>query len=495
MPRLSLSILFILSFCMPINGFALRNAAIIESAREIPLAYDVDVIVVGGTTRGVAAAVAAANAGAKVFLCTDRPYLGEDMCATYRLWLEDGETPESGLAKSIFLGEPDTNTVTTAPVVRMPTPMTVKIALDTALLDAGVTFLYGSYMADVLHDSKGRFAGITIVNRSGRQAIRGKVIIDATERAMAARICGAEFMPYPAGKQSFKRIVIGGDPGDAAGKASAMAAENGTTVRKIDVKALQRHLVDVGIIPERFLSVEDSYPLSDDAMQVAVKQIGTNYSGIAVVLSDTKRALPHLRSAYVSATDEAQKLRYAHVLGMLFDDTGTATLIKAVTAGAWDKGWNFRGLGQYGATTSYMDNLVIALGRTRDTRGLPTVLVKLKALTPESEFSHCRAVAMALETFMDPRAAKPLSDFLQQPGISGHSFLEIRDVIERTPVKPTRSDTSTRNHSLRELILARALYRCGDQKGVGEAVLKNYAIDYRGHYARHAKSVLQGDDG
>jgi hypothetical protein len=96
---------------------------------------------------------------------------------------------------------------------------------------------------------------------------------------------------------------------------------------------------------------------------------------------------------------------------------------------------------------------------------------------------------------MDPRAAKPLSDFLQQPGISGHSFLEIRDVIERTPVKPTRSDTSTRNHSLRELILARALYRCGDQKGVGEAVLKNYAIDYRGHYARHAKSVLQGDDG
>jgi flavin-dependent dehydrogenase len=996
MPRLSLSILFILSFCMPINGFALRNAAIIESAREIPLAYDVDVIVVGGTTRGVAAAVAAANAGAKVFLCTDRPYLGEDMCATYRLWLEDGETPESGLAKSIFLGEPDTNTVTTAPLVRMPTPMTVKIALDTALLDAGVTFLYGSYMADVLHDSKGRFAGITIVNRSGRQAIRGKVIIDATERAMAARICGAEFMPYPAGKQSFKRIVIGGDPGDAAtmldreitlptralpvyeytleldmpdgswdsfvraetearqltwqdsqaaaseklyqvppdplkarktwlgkwegadsldvdalrpggidslyvlggcaavsretaaaimrplagtdlgarvgkmaakeadaqiigpvsemyvrgqidpdarhaeigerlngsrstpplkvgamisspqrsipvigrydtvvvgggtggasagigaarggsrtlvieylyglggvgtigriakyyhgnrvgftaeidagvasfkpdshkrrgwsienkmewlrreivnaggdvwfrtlgagaimegdrcigvivatpagrgavlantvidstgnsvipacagmetqairgehisvqgtgmpqqtpgdgywnsdwtfvddddvldmwrvmvvgkqkyknafdlgqlidtrarrrivgdivispmdimnkrtypdiitvaksnfdnhgfsshdlfmvsapdtkgltgnvpyralmpkgkdgllvtglgmsahgdampvmrmqadvqnqgyaaGKASAMAAENGTTVRKIDVKALQRHLVDVGIIPESFLSVEDSYPLSDDAMQVAVKQIGTNYGGIAVVLSDTKRASPHLRNAYLSATDEAQKLRYAHVLGMLFDDTGTASLIKAVTAGAWDKGWNFRGLGQYGATTSYMDNLVIALGRTRDTRGLPAVLVKLKALTPESEFSHCRAVAMALETFMDPRAAKPLSDFLQQPGISGHSFLEIRDVIERTPVKPTRSDTSTRNHSLRELILARALYRCGDQKGVGEAILKNYAIDYRGHYARHAKSVLQGDDG
>ena len=61
-------------------------------------------------------------------------------------------------------------------------------------------------------------------------------------------------------------------------------------------------------------------------------------------------------------------------------------------------------------------------------------------------------VSAALEAYKGPPAAEPLARFLKQPGVVGHSFLEIRDVTERTPDKPTRSDTSTRNNSLRELI-------------------------------------------
>ena len=38
-----------------------------ESARSIPVAYEVDVVVVGGSSAGVAAAVEAAKSGAKVF--------------------------------------------------------------------------------------------------------------------------------------------------------------------------------------------------------------------------------------------------------------------------------------------------------------------------------------------------------------------------------------------------------------------------------------------
>jgi ribulose 1,5-bisphosphate synthetase/thiazole synthase len=49
---------------------------VVESAREIPVVYDVDVVVVGGSTRAVAAAVAAKENGASVFLMTERPYLG-----------------------------------------------------------------------------------------------------------------------------------------------------------------------------------------------------------------------------------------------------------------------------------------------------------------------------------------------------------------------------------------------------------------------------------
>jgi ribulose 1,5-bisphosphate synthetase/thiazole synthase len=61
-----------------------RAVTVSESAREIPLAYDVDVIVVGGSTRAVSAAQAAAQAGASVFLAAPRPYLGEDICGTYK---------------------------------------------------------------------------------------------------------------------------------------------------------------------------------------------------------------------------------------------------------------------------------------------------------------------------------------------------------------------------------------------------------------------------
>lgn len=276
--------------------------------------------------------------------------------------------------------------------------------------------------------------------------------------------------------------------GYAAGKASAMAAENGTSIRNIDIKVLQKHLVEQDIIPEKMLTVGDSYPISPASMQEAVRAIGKDYSGIAQVLTDTHSSLPMLRKAFKEATSEEEKLRYAHVLGMLYDGTGVEPLIAAIEKSQWDEGWNFRGMGQFGASTSPLDNLIIALGRTKDKRGLPVVIAKLKALTPESEFSHTRAIAIALENYRDPKAAKPLADFLALPGISGHSFLEINNVIERSPKSTV--DNSTRNNSLRELILARALYRCGDHKGIAEKTLKAYASDLRGHYASHAKSIL-----
>jgi len=99
--------------CLTLSmAFALLCAAalaatphVMESARKIPVAYQVDVVVVGGSTGAVAAAVEAAKGGAEVFLAAPRPYLGEDMAGTLRLWLEEGETPTSPLAKQIFSGK------------------------------------------------------------------------------------------------------------------------------------------------------------------------------------------------------------------------------------------------------------------------------------------------------------------------------------------------------------------------------------------------------
>jgi len=74
------------------------------------------------------------------------------------------------------------------------------------------------------------------------------------------------------------------------------------------------------------------------------------------------------------------------------------------------------------------------------------------------------------------------------PAVGGHAFREIQDVIQRTP--GGLGDNSTRNVSLRELILARALFRCGDQGGLGRKTLEAYSNDFRGHYATHARAIL-----
>ena len=123
---------------------------------------------------------------------------------------------------------------------------------------------------------------------------------------------------------------------------------------------------------------------------------------------------------------------------------------------------------------------------------MDVLIEKAQQLTPSSDFSHFRALAIAFESIRDPRAAKPLARLLRMPGFGGHAFREIQDVIQRTP--GGLGDDSTRNVSLRELILARALYRCGDHEGLGMNTLEAYSDDYRGHYATHARAILAERD-
>jgi hypothetical protein len=276
----------------------------------------------------------------------------------------------------------------------------------------------------------------------------------------------------------------------AAGYASALAAREGTTVRKINVEELQRHLADIGTIPEELIDAKDSYPLSEAQIKTAVDSVGRDYTGIAQILTQTETAIPLLREAYRRAEDETVRLRYAHVLGMLRDGTGAQTLIQAVAKARWDKGYNFSGFGNHQQTTSPLDDLIIALGRTGEARAMDVLIKKARQLTPASEFSHFRAVAMAFESIRDPRAAPTLAELLRMPGVGGHAFREINAVIKRTP--KSKGDNSTRNTSLRELILARALYRCGDHNGLGRKTLETYSNDFRGHYATHARAVLAG---
>ncbi|MCY3020230.1 MAG: FAD-dependent oxidoreductase, partial [Planctomycetota bacterium] len=81
------------------------TAVVRESARKIPVAYEVDVVVVGGGAGAVAAAQAAAQNGAKVFLAAPRTYLGEDIAGTLRVWAASGEKLSTPLAEKLFGAE------------------------------------------------------------------------------------------------------------------------------------------------------------------------------------------------------------------------------------------------------------------------------------------------------------------------------------------------------------------------------------------------------
>ena len=276
--------------------------------------------------------------------------------------------------------------------------------------------------------------------------------------------------------------------GYAAGVAASMAALGGTDTRGIDIKALQQRLVDIGNLPESALTDTDSYPIPHEDVADAVARLVNEYDGIGVVLAQPQDALPLLRAAYEAAGTEAHRLVYAHVLGMMGDAVGVATLMERVAAREWDEGWTFTGMGQFGASVSRLDSLIIALGRARDTRALGPILEKLEQLGPEHDFSHHRAVAVAIETLGCPEAARPLADLLMKPGMTGHAVTDIDDAKRRAILPdPNRA----RDLSLRELILARALYRCGDCEGTARNILVEYARDLRGHHARHASAVLK----
>jgi len=275
--------------------------------------------------------------------------------------------------------------------------------------------------------------------------------------------------------------------GYAAGLIAATCARDDVATRSVNLKPIQEQLVKKGVIPARALTDRDSYPLPAATVEQAVAAVKGGH-GMAVILTQTEQALPLLRKAYAAATD-ADKLTYAKVLAVLGDPAGLDTIIAALDAAKWDKGWSYVGMGQFGSSLSPVDTLIVSLGRTRDKRALPAILRKVAELDASHAFSHHRAVSLALESIADPAAAEPLAKLLAKPGITGyvHSTVE----IARTLTGSSDTDTTSRATSLRELSLARALYRCGDKDGIGKKLLTDYTRDLRGHLARHAAAVLE----
>ena len=274
--------------------------------------------------------------------------------------------------------------------------------------------------------------------------------------------------------------------GYAMGVATAMAARHGQALRDIDIKALQAHLVAIGNLAKDVPTHSDNFPVKEAQIATAIAE-PSGYLNLAVIFSQGEAVIPRLRAAHATAQGD-RRVRFAQILGLLGDASGADDLAAAIAAQSWDKGWNFRGMGQYGASASAVDTLIIALGRSRAVRHGQVIIDKIRALDETSDQSHSRAVAEACESMPLPGAAEALAALLARDGVSGHHLQQLVDACNT--VTPDHCEAEVRNRCLRELHLARGLYRVGDYQGRGKAILERYSNDLRAIYARHATAVL-----
>ena len=171
---------------------------ITEPARQIPVVREVDVVVAGGGPAGIAAATAAARNGAKTLLVERYGYLGGMMTGSWVTWFlgfGDGQ-------KQVVRGLPDefvrrlgemgalVNARNKSGDVNSDAEA-IKCLSIVMLEEAGVEMLLHSLVAATIVENNA-VKGIVVENKSGRQAILAKVVIDATADGDVAHFAGAE---------------------------------------------------------------------------------------------------------------------------------------------------------------------------------------------------------------------------------------------------------------------------------------------------------------
>jgi 2-polyprenyl-6-methoxyphenol hydroxylase-like FAD-dependent oxidoreductase len=198
-----------------------------EAARETPVRHEADVLVVGGGSAGVAAAVAAAREGADVLLVERQGYLGglaTGGLIILLLTLDDGRGRQviAGLCQDATdrlaargaahfppkeqWGSDDADAIENARrwgLVWGGSPHRVRYSvaydgamlkgvLDDMLRDAGARTLLHAWACEPLIED-GRIAAVAFQSKAGRFAVKARVVIDATGDGDVFAAAGCDF--------------------------------------------------------------------------------------------------------------------------------------------------------------------------------------------------------------------------------------------------------------------------------------------------------------
>lgn len=157
----------------------------------LPLAANCGVLVCGGGTAGVVAAITAARAGADVLVVEQLGQLGGTQSAA---WVTP-MMPNKILTENLTHGLNDEILHRAAQYDPPPTdhsgdllwfnPVTLALVLDDLLAEAGGRVLYHTWISDAIVEN-GALTGIILENKSGRQRITAHVTIDCTGDADVA---------------------------------------------------------------------------------------------------------------------------------------------------------------------------------------------------------------------------------------------------------------------------------------------------------------------
>jgi hypothetical protein len=213
-----------------------------EPAREINVYDEYDVVVVGGGCAGFAAAVAAARNGARTLIIERFPFFGGTATASlmanvvgFRNQVEpDYLQTTKGIGEELMLaliaeGAAVKSRNAYASRQRSDTKgdLSYNYAFDTEkfkfatlkmVRDAGVDILFHTYFAAVVKDGASRLRGVIVENKSGRQAIWAKIVIDASGDGDVAFQAGVPY--WHTKKDEAPRLLdclmykIGGFPAD-----------------------------------------------------------------------------------------------------------------------------------------------------------------------------------------------------------------------------------------------------------------------------------------